>query len=275
MNKNQEILVYHTLRSIIREQTDAAAAGKSSIETDDINTSAGQSPFTPAEKRFLGKFDAYGSQQMGIIYSISDIGIREFIARSGKDFNLTPAILLKMLRNKIIKLVPYTGWGRDDSYTIELQLPLEDIAGFGTEDKKKVEKGSDASGAPTNSGGGAPPENASVIRYGDLLKESAKIAKRLLLSNTIAESKQKNKISTVYVTKSRILKHLPKNYIDHLEQLIALLSKKQQTSAEKQQLIADILDNLHVNFKLTDKQIAKSYEMHKKQKRFEKFANKK
>jgi hypothetical protein len=163
MHKKQEILVYHTLRSIIQEQADAAAAGKATIETDDINTSAGQSPFTPAEKRFMGKFDAYGSQQMGIIYSISDIGIREFIARSGKDFNLTPAILLKMLRDKIIKLVPYTGWGRDDSYTIELQLPLEDIAGFGAEDEKKVEKGSDASGAPYCGRSNSP--NGTAARF--------------------------------------------------------------------------------------------------------------
>ena len=273
MNPVVKHIVLDSLKTIITEQ---AAKEPISLETDNTKTSAGDSPFTAAEKKFLGKFDAYGTTTMGIIYSISDIGIREFIMRSGKDLNLTAQILLQLLHDGIIKIVPYTGWGRDDSYTIELQLPLEDIEGFGAEDKKKVEKGSEASGAPAAGGATPPaPEVSWTIKYGDLLKESAKIAKRLLLSNTIAESKQKNKISTVYVTKSRILKHLPKNYIDHLEQLIALLSKKQQTSAEKQQLIADILDNLHVNFKLTDKQIAKSYEMHKKQKRFEKFANKK
>jgi len=264
MHKKQEILVYHTLRSIIQEQADAAAAGKTTIETDDINTSAGQSPFTPAEKRFLGKFDAYGSQQMGIIYSISDIGIREFITRSGKDFNLTPAILLKMLRDKIIKLIPYTGWGRDDSYTIELQLPLEDIAGFGAEDEKKVEKGSDASGAPSSTGGAPPmPITAGFIRYGDLLSESAKIAKKLIF-----EAKHKDDV--VHLDKSRILKKAPTQYVKHLEQLIIKIGNKKYSVTEKQRLIADILDNLSVNMKLTDKQIEKSYEMHKKQKRLQK-----
>jgi hypothetical protein len=264
MHKKQEILVYHTLRSIIQEQADAAAAGKTTIETDDINTSAGQSPFTPAEKRFLGKFDAYGSQQMGIIYSISDIGIREFITRSGKDFNLTPAILLKMLRDKIIKLIPYTGWGRDDSYTIELQLPLEDIAGFGAEDEKKVEKGSDASGAPSSTGGAPPmPITAGFIRYGDLLSESAKIAKKLIFET-------KHKDDVVHLDKSRILKKAPTQYVKHLEQLIMKIGNKKYSVTEKQRLIADILDNLSVNMKLTDKQIEKSYEMHKKQKRLQK-----
>jgi len=264
MHKKQEILVYHTLRSIIQEQADAAAAGKATIETDDINTSAGQSPFTPAEKRFMGKFDAYGSQQMGIIYSISDIGIREFITRSGKDFNLTPAILLKLLRNKIIKLVPYTGWGRDDSYTIELQLPLEDIAGFGAEDEKKVEKGSDASGAPSSTGDVPPlPMTAGFIRYGDLLSESAKIAKKLIFET-------KHKDDVVHLDKSRILKKAPTQYVKHLEQLIMKIGNKKYSVTEKQRLIADILDNLSVNMKLTDKQIEKSYEMHKKQKRLQK-----
>ena len=34
-------------------------------------------------------------------------------------------------------------------------------------------------------------------------------------------------------------------------------------------------DNLSINFDLTDKQIAKSYEMHKKQKRLQKYLDKK
>jgi hypothetical protein len=268
MQKQQEILVYHTLRAMLKEQADAAVAGKTSIETDDINTSGGESPFTPAEKRFLGKFDAYGSQQMGILYSISDIGIREFIARSGKDFNLTPAILLKLLRDKLIKIVPYTGWGRDDSYTLELQLPLEDIAGFGKEDEKNAEKESGASGASSGAAGGLPmggppPDLSWTVKYGDILSESAKIAKQLI-------SEKRHDTHVVNIEKSRILKKVPSQYIKHLEQLISSISKKKYSAAEKQRLIADILDNLFVNFKLNDKQIEKSYEMHKKQKRLHK-----
>ena len=230
MNLNQKHIIFNTLRQMIVEQSPPSGdAKKTSIETDAAPSSAKDSPFTPAEEKFLGKFDAYGSQHLGVIYSLSDTGIREFIMRSGKDLNLTPGILLKLLRDKIINIVSYTGWGRNDDYTIELQLSLDDVKGLGTEDKKKVEAGSEASGAPAEGGAAPPaPEVSWTIKYGDLLKESAKIAKRLLISNAIIESKQKNKNSTVYVTNSRILKNLPKNYINHLEQLIALLSKKQQ-----------------------------------------------
>ena len=136
-------IITNSLTNMIFEQ---AAKPGASLETDNAKTDAGDSPFTPAEKKFLGKFDAYGTKNMGIIYSVSDIGIREFIMRSGKDFNLTPSILLRLVRDNIIKIVPYTGWGRDDSYTLELQLPLEDIEGFGADDKKNVEKGSEEIG---------------------------------------------------------------------------------------------------------------------------------
>jgi hypothetical protein len=259
-------IIMESLRSIISEQ---AAKPGAPLETDNTKTDAGDSPFTPAEKKFLGKFDAYGSKTMGIIYSVSDIGVREFITRSGKDFNLTPAILLRLVRDNIIKIVPYTGWGRDDSYTLELQLPLEDIEGFGAEDKKNVEKGSDASGAPAPGSEPAPePITAGYVRYGKVLLESAKIAKQL-----IAETKHVKDI--VHVKDSRMLKTLPKQYIKHMEHMIASLSKKKYTVAEKQRLMADIFDNLRINFNLSDKQIAKSYEMHKKQKRLAKIVKNK
>jgi hypothetical protein len=211
------------------------------------------------------------------LYSISDIGVREFIARSGKDFNLTPGILLKLLRDKIIKIVPYTGWGRNDDYTIELQLSLDDVKGLGAKDKEKVEGGSEASGAPAPGGETPPPapEVAWVVRYGDILSESAKLAKQLIHKQNIMESKTKSHTTDVYVKDSRMLKQLPKQYVKHLEQLITVLSKKRKTASEKQRLIADILDNLSINFDLTDKQIAKSYEMHKKQKRLQKYLDKK
>jgi hypothetical protein len=259
------------LNDIITEQ---AAAKSAPLETDNSKTDAGDSPFTPAEKKFLGKFDAYGSKNMGIIYSISDIGIREFITRSGKDFNLSPAILIRLLRDKIIKIVPYTGYGRDDSYTLELQLPLEDIEGFGDADKKNVEKGSEASGAPA--AGGAPPpapELAWVIRYGDLLKESSKIAKQLILEKNTTKTETKFESNALQLQKSRILKKLPKQYIKHLDQLVLNLSKTKYSSAEKQRLLADIIDKLMVNLKLSDKQIEKSYFMHKKQQRMHDFLN--
>ena len=232
----------------IWEQGDPAAAGAadaagSAIETDNSDSSAKDSPFTPAEERFLGKFDAYGSKHLGIIYSFSDIGIREFIARSGKDLNCTPAILIKLLRDKIIKIVPYTGWGRDDNYTLELQLSLNDVKGLGKEDKAKAEKGSAASGAGTAGAGAPPPENAGVVRYGDILTKSILTTRKILLK----KKQKKSKDTEVYVKQSRVLSKIPKQYIKHLEQIIKMFDKKTKTTHEKQRIIADVLDNLAIN----------------------------
>jgi hypothetical protein len=255
MNKIAENIVISTLKTMIVEQAPpappAGAAG-TALETDNAESDNGDSPFTPAEKRFLGKFDAYGTQHLGIIYSLSDIGIREFITRSGKDLNLTPEILLKMIKDGFVKIIPYTGYGRNDDYTIELQLSLDDVAGLGKDDKAKAEKGSTAGG-----GGAAPPapELAWVVKYGDVLSESAKIAKRLL-------SGTKHN----YVNESKTIKKMPNYYVNHVNQMIELLSTKKYTINEKQRLIETIFNNL----KLSDKQIEKSYEFHKKQKRLQK-----
>ena len=71
------------------------------------------------------------------------------------------------------------------------------------------------------------------------------------------------------------LKKLPKQYIKHLDVLVLKLSKTKYSSAEKQRLLADIIDKLMLTLKLSDKQIEKSYTMHKKQQRMHKFLNKK
>lgn len=264
MIRNNTNIIIKTLKEMLLEQEPPA---KVNIETDNAASSAENSPFTPAQEKFLGKFDAYGSQYLGIIYSISDIGIREFIMRSGKDLNLNPGILLSLINDKIIKIVPYSGWGRNDDYTIELQLSLDDVKGLGSEDAKSIEQGSSASGAPTadaSSAATAPaPEVAWVIKYGDVLTESAKIVKKL-----IHESADKNGI---YVKDSRILKTLPTAYVKHLERLIAVLGKKKHTTSQKQRLIADILDNLAINFNITNNQITKSFDMFKKQAKLKKY----
>ena len=266
-----EYIVEHVLRNMIHEQ-DAAKPKK---ETDNAPSNAVDSPFTPAEEKFLGKFDAYGTTHIGIIYSPSDIGVREFITRSGADLNLTPEILLNLVRNKIVKIVPYTGFGRNTDYTIELQLSLDDVKGLGAEDKEKAEAGSDASGAPAGGGEAAPPpppgpENAWVVKYGDILKESANITKQLISEKKKSTSDK----AKVYVDNSRLLKRLPKDYIHHLEKIIRMFGIKAKNASEKQRLIADILDNLQVNLKLTPKQIQKSYEFHKTQQRLQKILNK-
>ena len=124
-------------------------------ELDNAPTNSGNIPFTPAEKKFLGKFDAYGTTHLGLIYSLSDIGISEFIVRSGVSLNLTPGILINLLRNKYIKIVPYTGYGSNDNYTIELQLSLDSIKGWGAEEQEAAEKKAPSGAAPA---GGTAPE---------------------------------------------------------------------------------------------------------------------
>jgi hypothetical protein len=263
------INVCSTLYEMIIEQAD----GK--LETDNAPKSAGESPFTPAEEKFLGKFDAYGTRHLGILYSLSDIGVREFIGRSGKQLNCTPEILLSLLRNDIIKIVPYTGWGRNNDYTVELQLSLDDVKGLGAEDKEAAESGGgEAGGAPP---AGEPPieEPASaapppiegpptewIMGYGDLLTETSLSAYKILT--------EKKHDDTVHVKPSRILKELPKTYIKHLISIIDSFSNKKRSVSEKQRLVADILDNLMLNFDLTPKQIQRSYEMHRDQRRLKK-----
>lgn len=264
-NNIVENIIITTFEKLISEQ----AAATSNLETDNAESDTAGFLFTPAEERFLGKFDAYGTRHLGIIYSLSDAGIREFIARSGKDLNATPEILLNLYKQGIIKFVTYTGWGRNDDYTIELQLSLNDVKGLGAADKEKIEKGSSASGAGA---AGAPgPEVAWVVKYGDILQESAKILQKQLL-NTISEAKKSD--VEVFIDKSRMLRHFPKEFIRDLTRIINRIDKKMHTSSQKERLIADILDNLQVNLKLTPKQIKQSYEFHKDQKRLNKYLEK-
>ena len=264
MDKLLESIVNTTLRQMI---TEAPAQ-----ETDNSALDSGDSLFTPAEEKFLGKFDAYGTNHLGIIYSVSDIGIREFIGRAGKDLNVTPQILLNLLRRKIIRIVPYTGWGRNNDYTIELRLSLDDVAGLGEEDKKKVETGQTAGGGgaamPTEPTEPAP-EVAWVVKYGDILHESAKITKVLLNEN------KKNKLSDKHIMdKSRILHKLPDNYIKHMNRIIKIMDTKTKSVSERERLIADVLDILQLKLKLTPKQIQQSYDYHKTQKRLQKYLDK-
>jgi hypothetical protein len=274
MKSLMEQVLTPILQKLIIEQDDAAAAAPApagpagpgpDVETNNAPVDSKNSPFTPAEKKFLGKFDAYGSKQLGVIYSISDIGIREFIARSGKDLNLNSNTLLSLIKNGIIKIVPYTGWGRNDDYTIELQLSLDDIAGLGDEDRAKIEKNADKSDS------GAGVEVASFMKYGDILTESVIIAKNLL-KNALSEGKKSD--VKIYVDKSRLLKRFPKEFIYHLRKIVNTMDKKTKNNLEKERLVADILDNLQVNLKLTPKDIRKSYEFHKNQKRLQKTLDK-
>jgi hypothetical protein len=262
MTKRFNYIVESTLKSMIVEAPEQ--------ETDNAPSDAKDSPFTPAEEKFLGKFDAYGTTHLGIIYSISDIGIREFIGRAGKDLNITPGILLSLLKSKIIKLVPYTGFGKNDDYTIELQLGLEDVAGLGDADKEKIEKGSAGGGAGAAESTPLPgPEVAWVVKYGDILRESAKITKQLML-----ESKKPKTDVTLPADRTRVIKNLPREFVKHLENVIKIINKRAKTTYAKERLIADILDVLQLNMNLTPKQIQQSIQYHKSQKRLQKYMEK-
>jgi hypothetical protein len=274
MKSLMEQVLTPILQQLINEQADPMAAAPApagpagpgpDIETNNAPSDNKTSPFTPAEKKFLGKFDAYGSKQLGVIYSISDIGIREFLARSGKELNLNSNVLLSLLHNGVIKIIPYTGWGRNDDYTIELQLSLDDIMGLGDEDRKKIEKSAEASASASG------VEVAGTIKYGDLLSESIKIVKKLMI-NKLDEAKKSD--IKIYTDNSRLLKRFPKEFIHHLRKIVRTMDKKTKNNLEKERLVADILDNLQVNLKLSPKDVKRSYEFHRNQKRLQKILNK-
>lgn len=176
MNRERLNIIYESLHEIIGEQQDATP----DEQTDDVDV------FTIPQQKFLSSFAKVGAQHLGIIYSISEIGIREFIERSGSQFNCTPAVLISLLRGKHIRIVPYTGYGRNTDYTIELRLPIDAVEKY--KDKFSDSKQDDA--ASTDMEGAEPlppaPDLAHVVKYGDLLKESVKIANKI-----VSESKKK------------------------------------------------------------------------------------
>ena len=268
MNTRLNRIVENTLKQLINEAP--------AQETDNAGVDTADSLFTPAEEKFLGKFDAYGTQHLGIIYSITDIGIREFITRSGKELNVTPSILLNLLKQGIVKLVPYAGYGRNDDYTIELQLSLNDVKGLGAEDKKNIEAGSASGGVSPSAAPETPPAappagpvNAGVVRYGTILKESLTIAKTVLTEKSKKSTKKLDPIE-----KTRVLQRLPKDYIRHMDRIIQAMDRKTKTKHDKERVIADVLDILQLKMKLTPSEIRKSFEFHKSQKRLQKFLDK-
>lgn len=143
MSNTLEYIIRTTIKDILSEQENNVQANV----------------FNDAHKKFLGTFANAGSKHLGIIYSISEIGIREFVSRSGTQYNCTPEILLSLIREKYIKIVPYTGYGRDTDYTIELQLPLESVQQYASlaanKDKDAATDGETVDTSTSGGGGGS------------------------------------------------------------------------------------------------------------------------
>jgi len=222
------------LRNIIREYIEKT------LSEQDIEVS----PFSPEEEKFLAKFFELKTDSIGILYAKDATGVREFLNRSGKDFNLTPNILYSLLKQGTISIVPYGGYARNEDYTLKLNIPVEDLEGLSSGDA---------------SAGEEPPvaTEESV--------ESSKDLANLLISE--AKKSKKKKKSKVHTKKSRTLKRLPKGYVSYLEKIIQILGSKLHSVREREQLVADILDNLSHNFGLTPKQVYRSYIYYKSQNR--------
>ena len=258
------------VRKIVQEELQKIIAE----QAEEVDTS----PFSAEEKAFLGKFAEKGSQYLGILYSQTDIGFEEFITRAGATLNLTRPVLDNLLKNKIVSITPYGGYGRNEDYTIKLNIKLDDVMPF---------KGMGVDGAEGSADTGAEtPEEAPVpeadveaeeipetgptewvANYGDILTETVHAAKRVI------SSKKKNE-AKVYTKSARTLQRLPKGYLRYLEQIIRILSKKLHNNLEREHLVADILDNLAHNFGLTPSQIYRSYIYYKSQNRLQRIVGK-
>jgi len=198
MKKIFEYKLLNTLELLRLEQT----------EPESNEQSKTFSIYSDNEQKFLGHFDKVQDIHLGVIYSVSDIGMREFLTRSGNQLNCNPALLFSLIKKGVIKIVPSSGYGHDTTYTIELQLPLTDVegmaekitdtgdaaaggdAGDGADIGGAVEGGADIGGAPAGGeaeepAGEEPPELEGmptewVVNYKDIINESTKIAKRLI-----------------------------------------------------------------------------------------------
>jgi len=67
---------------------------------------------------------------------------------------------------------------------------------------------------------------------------------------------------------------VPKGFTRELKRVIVSMHKKTFNKLDQERLIADILDILQLNFNLSDKQVRRSYEFHRNQKRLQKYLEK-
>jgi hypothetical protein len=92
------------------------------------------------------------------------------------------------------------------------------------------------------------------------------------VKTTLTESKKSD--VKVYSDKSRMIKQFPSTFIRDLNRILEKISDRKLTNTQTERLIADILDNLQVNLKLTPKNIKNSYDYHRQQKKLQKYLDK-
>ena len=114
------------------------------------------------------------------------------------------------------------------------------------------------------------PPLESVINFKDIIAESTKIAKKIVLER----KKKRPKDIELHINTSRILRRVPREFVYQLKRVISQMIGRSKNKLDRERLIADILDVLQLNFDLTDAQIRRSYEFHKNQKRLQKFLEK-
>ena len=154
---------------------------------------------------------------------------------------------------------------------------MNDVKGLGDSDEDQAENDTATGGADMAGMGVMPaapmpaPEVAWVVKYGDVLTESAQIIKTIL-QQPLTESKKSD--VKIYEKQSRVLTQYPTQFIKDLKRIIERIDRQAKTAHQKERVIADILDHLQVNLDMTPKQITMSYQYHKDQKRLQKYLDK-
>ena len=106
------------------------------------------------------------------------------------------------------------------------------------------------------------------------MRESTRIAKQLINKSLNEKKSSKENEIEIHLDKSRILSRVPKDFIYHMKRVIKMLRRKTYSANDQERLIADILDNLQLNFGLSDKQMRLSFEYHRTQKRLQNILDK-
>jgi len=271
-----------TINAIIKEEL--ASIIKEQAKMPEAPAQAQPDPvFSDTESKFLSTFGKLGTEYLGLMYSNSDVGVEEFIGRSGTELNLTMEVLYSLIKKGIVEVIPYGGYGRDQNFTIHLKIGVDNVKGLpGADDDEDVGNNPPEDTAPEEpgdditdtSGGGADekavedamaaepttesilPEAKWHMNYEDVLRASAGTAKRIMEIglDPMVEPERAKKQGPV-----RNLKYLPPGYLYYLDKIIEVLGKRLKSDLQREHLVADILTTLAHKYGLKPKQIYRAY----------------